>query len=146
MYLFSNFRPKYWGCTHKLCAVIKTTKPVLNVWRTSGQIVLDQLLKSTHTELWTMFTGCTLLCKITVETFENVCVAEILNVHSGQAWDLELFTKRCDLYVLRCIDRTLQPTTITPGTSSAFSTVVPYHNKHLTSTSVWPWGVDVFAL
>lgn len=59
-------------------------------------------------------------------------------VHSGQAWDLELFTNKRDVYVLRCIDRTLFRQRPLHETRPAFS--------HLTYVSVWPRTMHAFAL
>lgn len=67
-------------------------------------------------------------------------------VHSGQAWDLELFTNKIDVYVLRCIDRTLFRQRPLHETRPAFSAVLPYPNKHLTYASVWPRTMHAFAL
>lgn len=77
-----------------------------------------------------MFIGCDVKRKIAFKSFGIVLVAEILKVHSGQAWDLELFTNKSDLYVVRCIDRTLQTTAITNDTSGLLASLLPYPNKH----------------
>lgn len=74
---------------------------------------------------------------MTVKTF---------GVHSGQAWDLELFTNKSDVYVLRCIDRTLLRQGPLHETRPAFSAVLPSPNKHLTYASVWPRTMHAFAL
>lgn len=74
----------------------------------------------------TVFISCDVKSKIAFKSFGIVLVAEILKVHSGQAWDLEMFTNKSDLYVIRCIYRTLQTSAIANDTSGLLASLLSY--------------------